>query len=133
LFSAHTQLDPNSLTLRLQPNEGITLRFNGKVPGAATELRPVRMHFSYDSEFGAYTPEAYERLLLEAIAGDATLFIRRDEVETAWSIVDNIRKAWVGRGLNNREFYSAGTWGPSAADDLMARDNREWRNPQPAK
>lgn len=133
LFSAHTQLDPNSLTLRLQPNEGITLRFNGKVPGAATELRPVRMHFSYDSEFGAYTPEAYERLLLEAIAGDATLFIRRDEVETAWSIVDNIRRAWVGRALNNREFYSAGTWGPSAADDLMARDTREWRNPQPAK
>ena len=133
LFSARTQLDPNSLTLRLQPNEGITLRFNGKVPGAGTELRPVRMHFSYDSEFGAYTPEAYERLLLEAIAGDATLFIRRDEVETAWSIVDAIRTAWIGKALTNREFYSAGTWGPSAADDLLARDHREWRNPQPAK
>ncbi len=132
LFSAHTQLDPNSLTLRLQPNEGITLRFNGKVPGAATELRPVRMRFSYDTEFGAYTPEAYERLLLEAIAGDATLFIRRDEVETAWLIVDAIRTAWIGKSLTNREFYSAGTWGPSAADDLMARDGREWRNPQPA-
>ncbi len=133
LFSARTQLDPNSLTLRLQPNEGITLRFNGKVPGAGTELRPVRMRFSYDSEFGAYTPEAYERLLLEAIAGDATLFIRRDEVETAWSIVDSIRTAWIGKSLTNREFYSAGTWGPSAADDLLARDQREWRNPQPAK
>ena len=135
LFAAksNTKLDPNSLTLRLQPNEGITLRFNGKVPGAATELRPVRMRFSYDTEFGAYTPEAYERLLLEAIAGDATLFIRRDEVETAWAIVDAIRDAWVDRPLTNREFYLAGTWGPTAADDLLAADGREWRNPQPQK
>lgn len=91
------------------------------------------MRFSYDSEFGAYTPEAYERLLLEAIAGDATLFIRRDEVETAWSIVDAIRNAWAGKALSNREFYAAGTWGPTAAEDLMARDGREWRNPQPQK
>ncbi len=135
LFAAksETKLDPNSLTLRLQPNEGITLRFNGKVPGAAMELRPVRMRFSYDTEFGAYTPEAYERLLLEAIAGDATLFIRRDEVETAWGIVDSIRNAWVDKPLTNREFYLAGTWGPTAADDLLAADGREWRNPQPQK
>lgn len=126
-------LDPNSLTLRLQPDEGITLRFNGKVPGAATELRPVRMQFSYDTEFGAYTPEAYERLLLEAIAGDATLFIRRDEVETAWSIVDSIRGAWTDRPLTNREFYLAGTWGPTAADELLAADGHEWKNPQPRK
>jgi glucose-6-phosphate 1-dehydrogenase len=135
LFAAksQTKLDPNSLTLRLQPNEGITLRFNGKVPGAATELRPVRMRFSYDTEFGAYTPEAYERLLLEAIAGDATLFIRRDEVETAWAIVDAIRCSWTDKPLTNREFYLAGTWGPTAADDLLAADGREWRNPQPQK
>jgi glucose-6-phosphate 1-dehydrogenase len=135
LFNASggKSLDPNSLTLRLQPNEGMTLRFNGKVPGAATELRPVRMNFSYDSEFGAYTPEAYERLLLEAMAADATLFIRRDEVEAAWGIVDAIRNAWIGKSLTNREFYGAGTWGPFAADDLLARDGREWRNPQPQK
>jgi glucose-6-phosphate 1-dehydrogenase len=135
LFAAQSaaKLDPNSLTLRLQPNEGITLRFNGKVPGAATELRPVRMHFSYDSEFGAYTPEAYERLLLEAIASDATLFIRRDEVETAWSIVDGIRDSWADRPLTNREFYLAGTWGPAAADELLAQDGHEWKNPQPQK
>src|SRR4029077_6841521 len=84
LFAAQCgqKLDPNSITLRLQPNEGITLHFNGKVPGMSLGVRPVRMHFSYDAEFGAYTPEAYERLLLEAIAGDATLFLRRDEVET---------------------------------------------------
>ncbi len=135
LFNASNEarLDSNSLTLRLQPNEGMTLRFNGKVPGGGTSLRPVRMNFSYDSEFGAYTPEAYERLLLEAMAGDATLFIRRDEVETAWGIVDAIRQAWVGKPLTNREFYGAGTWGPFAADDLLANDGREWRNPQRSK
>ncbi len=87
------------------------------------------MHFSYDSEFGAYTPEAYERLLLEAIAGDATLFIRRDEVETAWEIVDSIRKGWEGKALTNREFYSAGTWGPIAADDLLAQAGHVWHEP----
>jgi glucose-6-phosphate 1-dehydrogenase len=135
LFAAvcGNQLDPNAITLRLQPNEGISLRFNGKVPGTSTSVRPVRMSFSYDSEFGAYTPEAYERLLLEAMAGDATLFIRRDEVETAWGIVDAIRKGWDGKPLSNREFYAAGTWGPVAADDLLAQRGHAWRNPQPLK
>lgn len=122
-------LDPNSLTLRLQPNEGITLRFNGKVPGTTLAVRPVRMHFSYDAEFGAYTPEAYERLLLEAMVGDATLFIRRDEVETAWGIIDSIRSTWDNKPLTNREFYAAGTWGPVAADDLLAQLGHRWREP----
>ena len=131
LFAAQCgqKLDANSLTIRLQPNEGITLHFNGKVPGTSVAVRPVRMHFSYDSEFGAYTPEAYERLLLEAMAGDATLFIRRDEVETAWQIVDNIRQAWGREPLSNREFYAAGTWGPVAADDLLAQLGHTWREP----
>jgi len=135
LFAAKSNngLDPNSITLRLQPNEGIYLRFNGKVPGTSTRVQPVRMHFSYDTEFGAYTPEAYERLLLEAIAGDATLFIRRDEVETAWKIVDPIRAGWGDTKLTNREFYSAGTWGPVAADDLLAQTGHVWRNPTPVK
>jgi glucose-6-phosphate 1-dehydrogenase len=75
------------------------------------------------------TPEAYERLLLEAMAGDATLFIRRDEVETAWKIVDSIRKAWAGKPLTNREFYSAGTWGAVAADDLLAQSGHAWHEP----
>lgn len=133
LFAAAcgNKLDNNALTLRLQPNEGITLRFNGKVPGTQVGVRPVRMHFSYDSEFGAYTPEAYERLLLEAIAGDATLFIRRDEVETAWQIVDSIRKGWEGKPLTNREFYAAGTWGPIAAEELLTQSGHFWRDPQP--
>ena len=127
------KLDANALTLRLQPNEGISLRFNGKVPGMSLGVRPVRMHFSYDSEFGAYTPEAYERLLLEAIAGDATLFIRRDEVETAWQIVDSIRAGWEGKPLTNREFYAAGTWGPIAADDLLAQSGHVWHEPEAVK
>lgn len=127
------KLDPNALTLRLQPNEGISIRFNGKVPGTTVGVRPVRMHFSYDSEFGAYTPEAYERLLLEAIAGDATLFIRRDEVETAWQIVDAIRSGWDGKPLSNREFYAAGTWGPIASEELLAQAGHVWRDPQPIK
>jgi glucose-6-phosphate 1-dehydrogenase len=132
LFAAqcNQNMDPNSITLRLQPNEGITLRINGKVPGTSMELRPVRMHFSYDTEFGAYTPEAYERLLLEAIEGDATLFIRRDEVENAWRIVDPIRAAWADQSLNDTEFYPAGSWGPVAADQLLSVKGHSWRNPQ---
>ncbi len=131
LFAAAcgSKLDPNALTLRLQPHEGIDLRFNGKIPGTTVEVRPVRMHFSYDAEFGAYTPEAYERLLLEAIAGDATLFIRRDEVETAWQIADAVRAGWDGKPLSPEEFYAAGTWGPAAADALLARSGHAWREP----
>jgi glucose-6-phosphate 1-dehydrogenase len=135
LFAAQcgSHLDQNALALRLQPNEGIYLRFNGKVPGTTFGVRPVRMHFSYDAEFGAYTPEAYERLLLEAMVGDATLFIRRDEVETAWRFVDSIRKGWEGKALSNREFYAAGTWGPVAADDLLTQSGHMWHEPQQVK
>jgi glucose-6-phosphate 1-dehydrogenase len=134
LFAAQCgpRLDANAITLRLQPNEGISLRFNGKVPGTAMTVRPVRMHFAYDSAFGAYTPEAYERLLLDAIEGDATLFIRRDEVEAAWSLVDAIRAGWAGAPLAASDFYPAGTWGPAGADELLARSGHQWRNPQPA-
>lgn len=133
LFAAQCgpKLDANSLTLRLQPNEGITIRFNGKIPGASMRLRPVRMNFSYDAEFGAYTPEAYERLLLDAMAGDSTLFLRRDIVETAWGIVDPIRAAWDAKPLSEREFYPAGSWGPSTADDLPLESGHAWRNPSP--
>jgi glucose-6-phosphate 1-dehydrogenase len=135
LFAAQCgqKLDANALTLRLQPNEGISVRFNGKVPGTSLAVRPVRMHFSYDAEFGAYTPEAYERLLLEIMSGDATLFIRRDEVETAWQIVDSIREGWKNKPLTNREFYAAGTWGPIAADDLLAQNGHVWHEPQVIK
>ncbi len=133
LFAAQCgpRLDANSLTLRLQPHEGISLRFNGKVPGTSMQIRPVRMHFSYDAEFGAYTPEAYERLLLEAMTGDATLFIRRDELESAWTFVDAIRAGWERQPLAEADFYAAGTWGPAASDALLARYGHAWRHPQP--
>jgi glucose-6-phosphate 1-dehydrogenase len=132
LFAAQCgpRLDANALALRLQPNEGIYLRFNGKVPGMDMRVRPVRMNFSYDAEYGAYTPEAYERLLLDALVGDATLFIRRDEVEAAWQIADAIRAQWEGKPLTNREFYSAGTWGPVASDDMLAQSNHVWHEPR---
>jgi glucose-6-phosphate 1-dehydrogenase len=132
LFAAQCgpRLDANSITLRLQPHEGISLRFNGKAPGITMEIRPVRMQFDYEAEFGAYTPEAYQRLLLDVIAGDSTLFIRSDEVEAAWSIVDPVREAWAGQPLGAAEFYPAGTWGPAAADDLLARLGHKWRMTQ---
>jgi glucose-6-phosphate 1-dehydrogenase len=130
LFAAQcgSKLDANSLTLRLQPQEGISLHFNGKVPGAGLTLRPVRMHFSHDTEFGAYTPEAYERLLLDAMSGDATLFARRDEVEQAWKFIDPIEDAWH-RSSHSPPLcsYKAGSWGPREADELIERDGRSWR------
>ena len=131
LFAAQCgpRLDANAITLRLQPQEGISLRFNGKVPGANMQIRPVRMHFSYDTEFGAYTPEAYERLLLEAMAGDPTLFTRADEVDTSWKLIDPIRAAWSHQSLTSESFYPAGTWGPAQADTLLQQDGRAWRNP----
>ena len=133
LFAAQCgpQLEANALTLRLQPHEGIALRFNGKVPGTNLTVRPVRMRFRYDSEFGAYTPEAYERLLLDALEGDPTLFIRRDEVEAAWALVDPIREAWGPAALTPAEFYPAGSWGPAAADALLVRGGHAWRHPEP--
>lgn len=131
LFAAQCgpRLDANSLTLRLQPNEGMTLRLNGKIPGTTLQLRPVRVQFSYDTEFGAYTPEAYERLLLDAITGDSTLFLRSDSVETAWAFIDNIRSAWENQPLTERDFYPAGSWGPQSADELLAALGHAWHVP----
>lgn len=127
---SNSKLTANAITLRLQPDEGISLQFNGKIPGPTMQLQKVPMSFSYDSEFGAYTPEAYERLLLEAMAGDATLFIRRDEVETAWQFVDAIRNAWSDKALTEREFYPAGFWGPWAAGEMLAQAGHQWHNPK---
>ncbi len=131
LFAAQCgpKLDANAITIRLQPDEGISLRFNGKIPGSSMQIRPVPMNFSYQGEFGAYTPEAYERLLLDAIVGDPTLFIRSDMVEAAWSIMDPIREAWQGCPLAASEFYRAGSWGPTAADELLGNHGHAWRNP----
>jgi glucose-6-phosphate 1-dehydrogenase len=121
-------LGPNALVLRIQPDEGITLRFGAKVPGQAFKVRSVSMDFSYGAAFLEETPEAYERLLLDAMIGDPTLFIRTDEVEQAWRIVDPILEAWKDPSFPLAH-YQAGTWGPREADRLLERDGRAWRTP----
>jgi len=121
-------LHPNALVLRIQPDEGISLRFGAKVPGQAFEVRDVLMDFSYGAAFLEEPPDAYERLLLDAMIGDPTLFIRSDEVLQAWTIVDPILTAWETRDAPIAR-YPAGTWGPKQADQLLAREGRRWRTP----
>ena len=122
-------ISPNVLAMRIQPDEGIALRFISKEPGQATILREVAMDFRYGNAFGSNTPEAYERLLLDAIRGDATLFTRRDEVEGQWEFIDNVFDAWAREGNAPPPLYPAGSWGPEQAEDLIARDGRRWRKP----
>ena len=118
----------NVLVIRIQPNEGISLGMRSKLPGPAARLQPVKMDFQYQTSFGKSSPEAYERLLLDAMAGDATLFARDDEVEQAWSFVDEIEQAWhMAPTPPKMEEYPAGSWGPKEADDLLKRDGRRWR------
>jgi glucose-6-phosphate 1-dehydrogenase len=119
----------NTLTVRIQPDEGISLRFISKEPGQQTILRDVAMDFRYGAAFGSNTPEAYERLLLDAMRGEATLFTRRDEVEAQWAYMDHVLGAWAADGNPPPPMYPAGSWGPEQADDLLARDGRRWRKP----
>jgi len=121
-------LEPDALVLRIQPDEGITLRFGAKVPGQAFRVRSVSMDFFYGAAFLEETPEAYERLLLDALIGDATLFIRTDEVEQAWRIVDPMLEAFENDACALAK-YEAGTWGPAEADALIEADGRKWRKP----
>ncbi|TMD09368.1 MAG: glucose-6-phosphate dehydrogenase [Chloroflexi bacterium] len=124
-------IDPNLLVVRIQPDEGITLRFNAKVPGQAMRIRTVNMDFLYGSSFLTESPEAYERLLLDCMLGDATLFAREDEVEEAWRLCTAVLDGWRAHPPSVDELpdYEAGTWGPKAAHDLLARDGRSWRRP----
>ena len=121
-------LGPNAMVLRIQPDEGITLRFGAKVPGQAFRVRTVSMDFSYGAAFLEETPEAYERLLLDAMVGDPTLFIRTDEVEQAWRIVDPILTTWAEHDAPLAQ-YPAGSWGPKESDQLLERDGKQWRTP----
>jgi glucose-6-phosphate 1-dehydrogenase len=119
--------DPNLLAIRIQPDEGIMLRFGAKVPGLRLDIRSVTMDFTYGSAFSVDSPDAYETLILDALQGDASLFTRADEVEEAWAIVDPIVSAWADGPPPAFPNYEAGTWGPDAADQLLARDGRRWR------
>src|SRR6266566_1274720 len=122
-----TSLDQNLLVIRIQPDEGISLRMMAKIPGTSLRIEPVKMDFHYGTSFGKASPEAYERLLLDAMSGDATLFARRDEVEEAWAFIDTIEQAWTEKNAPSLTFYPAGSWGPEEADELLARDGRAWR------
>jgi glucose-6-phosphate 1-dehydrogenase len=119
--------DQNVLVIRIQPDEGISLRMMAKIPGTSLRIEPVKMDFHYGTSFGKASPEAYERLLLDAMSGDPTLFARRDEVEEAWAFIDTIENAWREKNSPPLTFYPAGSWGPEEADELLARDGREWR------
>jgi glucose-6-phosphate 1-dehydrogenase len=118
---------PNVLVIRVQPQEGIALRFSAKVPGERYRPRTVSMDFRYGSAFGSASPEAYERLLLDALRGDQTLFTRKDEVAAAWKLVGNILKVTESNEFPPPDPYEAGTWGPQTADQLLAQDGRAWR------
>jgi glucose-6-phosphate 1-dehydrogenase len=121
--------EANVLILRIQPDEGIALKFSAKEPGATMKIDPVAMDFKYSEYFGTHAADAYERLLMDAIHGDSTLFARRDEVEAAWEHCTPVLEAWRDNPPLDHPNYEAGTWGPEAAVALLARDGRRWRRP----
>ncbi len=129
LFAASqtAELGQNALVIRVQPDEGVTIRFGSKVPGVGMQVRDVTMDFGYGHAFTVASPEAYERLILDVLLGDPPLFPRHEEVELSWKILDPIEEFWAGQGPP--EQYRPGTWGPPGADELLARDGRNWRRP----
>jgi glucose-6-phosphate 1-dehydrogenase len=129
LFS--NDLTANTLALRIQPDEGISLRFGTKMPGTQQRIQPVKMDFEYGSVLDGSSPEAYERLILDALVGDSTLFIRRDEVQAAWTFIDRLQEGWHDEERNSPlAEYTAGTWGPAEAHVMLAQDGgRKWRRP----
>ncbi|HEY2933053.1 MAG TPA: glucose-6-phosphate dehydrogenase [Acidobacteriota bacterium] len=129
LFNEKTAgtLEPNLLVLRIQPDEGISIRIEVKIPGQRVRIRPVTLDFRYGSSFGVELSEAYERLLLDCMLGDSTLFTRRDGLETTWEFITKILQGWRQQGLRSLPQYEAGTWGPAEANALIERDGRRWR------
>lgn len=129
LFSgaAAQQIEPNTLVLSIQPDEGITLKFGSKAPGAGERIQPVLMNFDYGESFDMPAPDAYERLLLDCMLGDSTLFTRSDEVEAAWGLITPVIERWRNNPHDFIELYRAGTWGPKQADDFIEADGRKWR------
>jgi glucose-6-phosphate 1-dehydrogenase len=132
LFGEGNRFDlaANTMVIRIQPDEGVTLVMNAKVPGLETRTQPVKMHFRYATTFGSNTPEAYERLILDAIVGDSTLFIRGDETEASWQLCSPLLEDWEKRGSDGLASYDAGSWGPLEADRMMA-PGHSWRRGGP--
>ena len=130
LFGSNStaELGQNALVIRVQPNEGVTIRFGSKVPGTGTLVRDVTMDFGYGHAFTEASPEAYERLILDVLLGDPPLFPRHEEVELSWRILDPVEEHWAAQ-TGPLEQYAPGSWGPASADALMARDGRVWRRP----
>ena len=126
-MDSQNQFTPNILSLCIQPDEGIHLRFEAKVPDANQEVRSVDMDFHYRTSFGITLPDAYERLLLQAIEGDASLFTRSDEIEACWRLVDPVIEGWEKEGTPELLDYEPGSWGPPEAENLLSRDGRNWR------
>jgi glucose-6-phosphate 1-dehydrogenase len=122
-------LTPNVLVMRIQPHEGASLKIAAKIPGPVMRLRTVNMDFFYGSSFLVESPDAYERLLLDCLLGDPTLFAREDEVERAWALVDSVEAGWAAQPPPPFPNYAAGSWGPEEADALIERDGRRWRRP----
>ena len=120
-------LEPNVLVVRVQPEEGLSLKIGAKVPGSGFEVSSVNMDLLYGTAFLEEAPDAYQRLLLDLMLGDPTLFIRADEAEGAWKVLDSVMKHWSEK--REVSLYPAGTWGPEEADALLERDGREWRRP----
>jgi len=131
MFGEGTQRFPNMLVLRIQPEEGISLRFSSKSPGQGMDLRPVNMDFNYNTSFETRSPAAYETLLLDALQGDSTLYTRQDMVEASWRVVEPVLNVWDGMKYRLPN-YAAGSWGPKASDEMLARNGHQWRNPAPA-
>ncbi len=125
--TATEELGANAIVFRVQPDEGMTVRFGSKVPGTSMEIRDVTMDFAYGESFTESSPEAYERLILDVLLGDANLFPRHQEVEESWKILDPIEEHWANHGRPAQ--YASGTWGPEEADEMLARDGRSWRRP----
>ncbi|MEU7381704.1 MULTISPECIES: glucose-6-phosphate dehydrogenase [unclassified Streptomyces] len=125
--TATEELGENAIVIRVQPDEGMTVRFGSKVPGTSMEIRDVTMDFAYGESFTESSPEAYERLILDVLLGDANLFPRHQEVEESWKILDPVEAYWDDHGRPAQ--YAAGTWGPPQADEMLARDGRSWRRP----
>lgn len=127
-FPDMLEMDRNALVLRIQPEEGVTMRFGAKVPGTQMDIRQVNMDFAYGGAFTESSPEAYERLILDVLLGDPPLFPQHEEVELSWQILDPVLEAWESTGTPPDD-YLPGSWGPQSADDMLARDGFLWRRP----